>query len=62
MQWKVNWHGNLLINGENLSQDKNPKGWFLGYHFQESLIKIKRLQVQGILHPKPSLSQSTYLQ
>ena len=23
MQQKINWHGNLLTNGENLSQGKN---------------------------------------
>ena len=27
MQWKINWHGNLFKNGENL-HGKNPTEWF----------------------------------
>ena len=27
MQWKINWHGDLFMNGENL-HGKNPTGDF----------------------------------
>ena len=27
MQQKINWHGGLFTNGENL-HGKNPTGWF----------------------------------
>ena len=39
MQRKLNSHGDLLTNEENLSQGKNPTGWFASHHSQESLIK-----------------------
>ena len=27
MQWKLNWHDDLIMNGKNL-HGKNPTGWF----------------------------------
>ena len=36
MQWKLNLHGNLLMNGENLSQGKNVIRWISYHHSQES--------------------------
>ena len=30
MQRKINWHGDLFTNGENL-HDKNPIEWFYGH-------------------------------
>ena len=32
VQWKLNKHGDLLTNEENLSQGKNPTEWFSGQH------------------------------
>ena len=36
MQQKLNWHDDLLMNGESLSPGKNPTMWILDHHFQES--------------------------
>ena len=36
MQWKLNRQGDLLTNGENLLQGKNPIQRFLGHQSQES--------------------------
>ena len=47
MQWKINWHGDLFSNGENL-HGKNTTGWFLRsplsrIHYYQN----KRLQVKN---------------
>ena len=37
MQRKINWHGDLFTNGENL-HDKNLTRWFWGHYSRESTL------------------------
>ena len=47
MQWKLNWHGDLFTNGENL-QAKTPSGDFKVTTPENSLLSQQAVTSKGI--------------
>ena len=62
MQRKINWHDNLLTNGENLLQGKNSTRWISAHHSQESTNQESRGYKYKKSYHYPGLSQNTNLQ
>ena len=59
MQWKINWHGDLFTNGENL-HCKNSTGWFKGTIPENSLLSQQAITSKGIPVPYTNLQLNFY--
>ena len=60
MRRKLNWHGDLFTNGENL-HSKNPTGWFKGHHSKNSLLSQQTVISKKISVPYTNLQFNPYL-
>ena len=59
MQWKLNWHGDLFTNGENL-QAKTPPGDFKVTTPENSLLSKQAVTSKGITVPYINLQLNPY--
>ena len=60
MQRKINWHGDLFTNGENL-HDKNPTSDFKVTTPENPLLLKQAITSKGILVPYTNLQLNPYL-
>ena len=59
MQRKINWHGNLFTNSENL-HGKNPTGDFKVTTLENSLLSKQAIKSKGIPVPSTNLQLNLY--
>ena len=59
MQRKINWHGDLFMNGKNL-HGKNPTGWFKVTIPENPLLSQQAVTSKGILVPYTNLQLNPY--
>ena len=59
MQWKINWHGKLFMNGENL-HEKTPPGDFKVTTSEIPLLSQQAVTSKGIPVPYTNLQLNSY--
>ena len=59
MQWKINWHGDLFTNGENL-HSKTPLGDFKVITLENPLLSQQVVTNKGIPVPYTNLQLNPY--
>ena len=59
MQRKINWHGDLFMNGENL-YGKNPTEWFKVTTPENPLLSQQAVTSKGIPVPYTNLQLNPY--